>query len=93
MQSDQLATEGTLLDVIAEPHFSCRLREKYHLLPFRVRTTLQINRHVGEPVRYVFMSREEVCIQVPELKRVTVFLGASLCGLSKPSSQRSLALQ
>ncbi|CAI2345360.1 unnamed protein product [Caenorhabditis sp. 36 PRJEB53466] len=59
ISSDQLEAEGVLADTIMEPHFSCRLREKYHLLPFRVRSCLQINRHVGEPVRYIFMTKEE----------------------------------
>ncbi|KAF1765307.1 hypothetical protein GCK72_005259 [Caenorhabditis remanei] len=57
--SDELEAEGVLADTIMEPHFSCRLREKYHLAPFRVRACLQINRHVGDPVRYVFMTKEE----------------------------------
>uniref|UniRef100_A0A8R1HTH8 RICTOR_V domain-containing protein n=1 Tax=Caenorhabditis japonica TaxID=281687 RepID=A0A8R1HTH8_CAEJA len=57
--TDQLEAEGVLVDTLMEPHFSCRLREKYHLLPFRVRACVQINRHVGEPVRYMFMSKEE----------------------------------
>uniref|UniRef100_A0A1I7UC62 RICTOR_V domain-containing protein n=1 Tax=Caenorhabditis tropicalis TaxID=1561998 RepID=A0A1I7UC62_9PELO len=57
--SSQLEAEGVLADTIMEPHFSCRLREKYHLMPFRVRACLHINRHVGDPVRYVFMTREE----------------------------------
>ena len=60
--SDELEAEGVLADTIMEPHFSCRLREKYHLAPFRVRACLQINRHVGDPVRYVFMTKEEVSL-------------------------------
>ncbi|CBX53321.1 Rapamycin-insensitive companion of mTOR domain-containing protein [Caenorhabditis elegans] len=57
--TEQLEAEGVLADGIMELHFSCRLREKYHLTAFRVRACLQITRHVGDPVRYVFMTREE----------------------------------
>ncbi|CAI5441287.1 unnamed protein product [Caenorhabditis angaria] len=56
---EQLEAEGTLADTIKEFHFSCRMREKFHLAPFRIRASMQINRNIGDPIRYIFMSKDE----------------------------------
>ncbi|CAB3405410.1 unnamed protein product [Caenorhabditis bovis] len=56
---EQLELEGTIADTIMDWHFSSKARERHHLMPFRVRTFLIINRNIGDPVRYIFMTKDE----------------------------------
>ncbi|CAI4229194.1 unnamed protein product [Auanema sp. JU1783] len=48
-----------LSDVKVEPHFSTRLREKHRLAPMPLRRCLQVNRNIGDPVCYFFMTDAE----------------------------------
>ncbi|KAK6042810.1 hypothetical protein COOONC_19685 [Cooperia oncophora] len=58
---DQLIVQGTVADMVRDPHAANAARERWKLVPFRTKRFLEVNRSFGNPARYVYMTPEEDC--------------------------------
>ncbi|XGW09906.1 hypothetical protein V3C99_011851, partial [Haemonchus contortus] len=56
---NQLVVQGTVADMVRDPHVANAAREKWRLLPFKTKRFLEVNRSFGDPERYVYMTPEE----------------------------------
>ncbi|KAK5965077.1 hypothetical protein GCK32_015137 [Trichostrongylus colubriformis] len=54
-----LVVQGTMADMVRDPHRANTTRERWKLTPFKTKRFLEVNRNFGDPARYVYMTPEE----------------------------------
>ncbi|ETN84840.1 hypothetical protein NECAME_06644 [Necator americanus] len=54
-----LAMQGTVADMVRDPHHSNAAREKWRLAPLKTKRTLEVNRNLADPAVYVYMTNDE----------------------------------
>ncbi|VDP23369.1 unnamed protein product [Heligmosomoides polygyrus] len=54
-----LIMQGTVADMVRDPHFANAARERWKLTPLKTKRFLEVNRNFGDPARYVYMTPVE----------------------------------
>ncbi|KAL6735958.1 hypothetical protein Aduo_006357 [Ancylostoma duodenale] len=56
---NNLIVQGTVADMVRDPHHSNTVREKWKLAPLKTKRTLEVNRNLADPAIYIYMSKDE----------------------------------
>ncbi|KAJ1369988.1 hypothetical protein KIN20_031613 [Parelaphostrongylus tenuis] len=54
-----LILQGTVADLVRDPHFANAIRDKWKLAPLKTKRYVEVNQSVGDHARYVYMTRDE----------------------------------
>ncbi|EYC39834.1 hypothetical protein Y032_0639g993 [Ancylostoma ceylanicum] len=56
---NNLIVQGTVADMVRDPHHSNTVREKWKLAPLKTKRTVEVNRNLADPAIYIYMTKDE----------------------------------
>ncbi|PAV80491.1 hypothetical protein WR25_14984 [Diploscapter pachys] len=66
---EQLLSEAERVDMVCNTHFASKAREKHRLRPLITKPFVQINRNIGDVIRYNYLTKEEI-YNIAEFRRI-----------------------